>query len=294
MNTIEMYLEDTIVYKKIKRNFGNSNQLMNTTIIALDNFKKNGEMINSLEGTVSWNPKDKLSSVNRAMVMVRKSFFNYIVDMIDAYFHELRKNFHFTVLEKIVSQYDNSNSIRDKANMFSSLFDVDEIYLVFIDLLLSWRNNITHYSSKHDFKKEKSKLAKNCFKNLHSSYSHLDVDLLFDHFNEGEEVKHKELLFFNTIALEYINIIDKKLLASMSINKYISFLIYENTKFINKIGKVKKTRQKNYLIGYLSQFGFTSNLKKKYDISDKRSRYVISKPLIVNLDDVLDKISAMS
>lgn len=291
MNKNKMYLEDTIVYKKNKRNFGNNNQLMNTTIIALDNFKKSETIVNSLEGTISWDPEDKISSVNRAIVMVRKSFFNYIVDMIDAYFHELRINFHFSIPENITNQYDNSSSIRDKLKIFSNLFEVDEIYSVFIDLLITWRNNITHYSAKFDFGKEKSNLAKKYFNRLHSSYSHLDVNLLLEHFSESKEITHKELLFFNTIALEYINIIDKKLLGSMEIDKYLHFLIFKNTEFLDKFEKVNKSRQKNYIIGYLSQFGFTLDLKKKFDTSDKRSRYAVSKPLIVDLEDILYKIS---
>ena len=288
-----MFLEDTPSYSKVKKIYGKSNQYLNTTLIALDHFSKSN-MENTLGDRVFWEPRNKKESIQISKVFIRKMYLSVITDMIDFYLKDIVNSSGYLFDINFHNEFHGAKGVRDRVNLFYKEFpNIQSLMFSFVDFIISWRNQITHSNYEHGILKNSKKELLAHKEDIGKHYSNTNICFMIDNFEKNSDIRHKELLSLNSAAIEFINDVDKEVLKRFDKDKFVKVIMTKvkknKTKFNNLLNQ-DNNRKSNYIIGLLQQYGFKENTKRKYEESDKRSRFKEITPITLVVDEISSHI----
>ncbi|MFZ7131194.1 MAG: hypothetical protein ACOWWR_02435 [Eubacteriales bacterium] len=233
----------TAARKKFKKNFGQSNHFLITSLIALYNLGLEQKEVECPDDfSTSWNPRDLENSKSRTRIFVLKSYLAFAVDGLDLYFTELNRKPEYIKDPRFKTIFDGAGrSVYNKAMGVAVYFKIDSLLTAFIDLLISYRNNLLHYSSENEIKLAHESILKNDEAAIYSKYSGLDINKLLDDYKKGDPPTFKDVASLTRISHEFIESVDKMIIDNLSCN-------YPKEAILSKLRELQGIRQ-NFLSG---------------------------------------------
>ena len=236
-------MKTTAARKKFKKNFGQSNHFLITSLIALYNLRLTDKNIKCPEDfSTTWNPENLENSISRSRKFILKSYLSFAVDGLDLYFTELNRKPKYIENVKFQEIFDGAGqSVFKKAMGVAEYFRTDRLQKAFIDLLICYRNNMLHFFSENEIKKEHYECLTGNEELIHDKYAGLDIHKLLADYLGGSPPTFKDVATLTKISHEFIGSIDMKIIENLS-------AVYSYEAVVLKLKEHKRIRE-NYLAG---------------------------------------------
>lgn len=265
-----MKLRKSYALKKFKEEVGQANHMLITILVGLD-----GIIAHDLEANedfhTSWNPKSKAESVRRSKNYAKKSTLAWVVDCIDMYLRIINREpslISDSSLKKEIDDDTNSRSVYIRLTSLSKYLDINSIEYAMVDLLICWRNRLTHYQAKNNITTAHRNLLIENEATIHKIYCGLNITETLDNFDKSCIPTFKEVTSLVRASLILITHIDETLVNKVNqvvyADKVLLYYFRENkTERLNNIFSKDSTIAEKSIRQILIQKGF-SNI----DISD--------------------------
>ena len=267
-----MILKYSSALKKFKKEAGQANHFLITIMVGLDGIIDHNVDIKK-EFHASWNPKNKIHSVERSKEFAKKSALAWMVDCLDMYLRLINKAPSLiidTSLKNDIDSQENSRSVYKRINIISDFFEIQTINYAFVDLLICWRNRLMHYQAQNDLLKSSLCILDEYKDFINTAYCGLNVDTMIESFHKSEYPKFKEVAAWIRATINFVYEIDKKLIDNISLLNYADMILIEyfsqNEKIrLDKIFSKDQKRIEKSLRQVLLQNGFCDEGKNEID-----------------------------
>lgn len=191
-----------------------------------------------------------------------------MVDCLDMYLRLINRSPSIIFDEIFKNQIDGEGkSVYKKANIVADFCGMnDSIEYAMVDLMISWRNNLTHFDIDNKIRDASRNILLEKKDIIRDAYRHLDVEEMLKSFYSKKILTFKETasLFRSLINFVYssdayfINNLDDVFYADRVLIHYIS----ENPNVrIDNIFSKDKVKKEHSLIEILKQYGFSRDVE---------------------------------
>lgn len=220
------YMKDTPARREFKRHFGQANHYLVTTLVALHHLDQSAVVTAPPELRTSWNPRDKLASVQRSRHLVLQSFIGSAVDSIDMYVSLLYRWPNYIQDETLSSALDGTNrSVLRKAIAVAEHYEVDPITLALVDVLITWRNNLFHELAENDLRPGTAAALLHGQKTIADKYRGLDASNLAAKATRSRVLTFKETASLINAAHHFVQEVDAAVLVRLDIAALCSRIV---------------------------------------------------------------------
>lgn len=245
-----MKLKHTKNLKFFKKEVGQANHFLITLLIGLEQVNENTKESETLNA--SWNPKNKMASVHRSRNFVEKASLVWIVDNIDAYLRKCNEKPKI-LPENLIKKFDtNGRSVYrnfiDCREFFKNELEEKKIECAMVDLIICWRNRLTHYNADNDILPVSKEIFKENRENIFENYRHLNIEDTLVRFYDFKEPTFKEITSMIRACIDLI--------------KYLDFI------FINKLNTKNYTEE--ILKDYFSRIPLENVFSKDVDTKKRK------------------------
>ena len=202
-------MKQTSARKSFKKRFGQSNHYLITTLVGLDGISTNKIKTKPDSFSTSWNPRNASISADRSRNFVLNLFLISAVESIEFYFGILNKDPKPEFPSDLQKIFDSTGrKIYFRAIGMGKFLNVDETLIAFVDLLITWRNNITHAYAKNTLEDKNKNHLINEKDQIYSDYRGLDIVSCIEGAEEGKDVRFKEAASLINATHKFIENVD--------------------------------------------------------------------------------------
>lgn len=257
--------------KQFKLNVGHANHMLVTIMVGLDGIVSKDIEANE-EFHAVWNPKDKATSVDRSKIFAKKASLVWLVDCLDAYLrmtNQAPSMVNDELKQKIDSE-ENSKSVYKRISLICSTYNLRGAEYALIDLLICWRNKLTHYNASNDIEDSSRAILIENYEEIKMNYRGLDIKKTLDSFDNRRDPTFKEVASFVSSSINLIRSIDAILISDLDLRDYADRVIIHYLRE-NKISRLNNLFSKNQdmtvksLRQILFHSGFTAGDKNEID-----------------------------
>lgn len=186
-------MKQTKARKTYKKQFGQQNHFLITSLIGLDYIEKN-DVACPPSFSTSWNPKDKVRSTRRSRDFQLTSFLAFSVDGIDMYISLLNRSPKYIHDDEFCESISTAGrSVYNKVKIISEYLDGDKRYLCLVLLMISLRNNLLHSMAENAVEQVHKKILIENKEWIAENFRGLDIDLLLKKVSENTPPSFKEV-----------------------------------------------------------------------------------------------------
>lgn len=286
-----MELNHSKALKRFKKEMGQANHMLITILVGLDGIVKS-DLELSPEFSTSWNPRSKIASVDRSKLYAKKSSLAWLVDNLDMYFSILMQP---PELIDISSDYALESDYRESErsvyrrlkkistrlgilaisqrrgkdiytfNVTTSDIESNEAVLIgfsMTDLLICWRNRLTHFGGTNDIlpcSRNYLKTQKNRFQ---SEYCGLDIEQTLSSFDMARVPSFKETASLIRATTRFVEELDKLLIHRSGKLNYADRIVVQRLKNLNVLNNLYQEKQdkiERQVRQILQEYGFSPN-----------------------------------
>lgn len=258
-----LIIKQSHALKMFKKEVGQANHMLITIIVGLDGIITHNVEPNN-EFRVSWNPRDKNSSVQRSKLYAKKSVLAWITDCIDMYLRLINQSPTIIQDSELKNQIDsesNSRSVYKRIHIICYHCKITSVNYALADLLICWRNRLTHYQAENDISSDSRNVLESMFDEIKNKYGGLDIHRTLESFSSTSFPTFKEVTAFVKSSINLIHEIDVQLIQKAKLEKYADqiFIKYfqqnQKDRLSNIFSKDQETKAKS-LKQLLLQYGF--------------------------------------
>lgn len=259
-----MKINHSVALKRFKAEIGHANQMLITIMVGLDGIIPYHVEPRD-EFHTSWNPKSKEASVERSKIFAKKATMAWLVDCLDIYLRLINQApalIDNIELKHSIDSADNSRSIYRRIMLMCTHYGIHSTDFAMVDLLICWRNRLTHFQAENDITASSRNILKNSAHEIEKTHCGLNIDETLKSFDAGGFPTFKEVTSFVRASINLISEIDHDLLITTNLTNYADRIIvnyFSNRKDLrlnNIFSKDSKTAKKS-IKQILFQNGFT-------------------------------------
>lgn len=260
-----MDINRSTALKCFKTEIGQANHMLITIMVGLDGIIPY-HVEAQKEFHTSWNPKLKKASVERSKVFAKKATMAWLVDCIDMYLRLINQSpilIETKELKQSIDSMDNSRSVYRRVNIICSHYNIQSIEYALVDLLICWRNRLTHFQAENDIIIQNRLLLQSEAESIKKKHCGLCIDQTLKSFDGGEFPTFKEITSFVRASIRLMSEFDKYLLHDIDLVTYADRIIvkYLNDRKEHRLNNIfskdSRTAEKS-LRQILFQNGFTA------------------------------------
>lgn len=208
--------------KLLKKEVGQVNQQLITIFVGLDGIIPHSLSPNPGLHT-TWNPQSKEASVDRSKLFAKKAVLVWLVDCIDMYLRIVNQAPLLFLPEELkcgVDRDENSRSVYKRINLICDYYNINSVNSAFVDLLIGWRNKVTHFQADNDISPENRLRLLENHAFILTDFCGLDVTKLLEDFDAGNVPTFKEVTSLTRASINFAYELDNVLLCSLNLLEY--------------------------------------------------------------------------
>jgi hypothetical protein len=232
-------VKSTKARKEFKKRFGQSNHFLITSLIGLNEIEKHPNIQKPTEFSTSWQPHDPIRSARRSRDFILDSFLSHAVDGIDMYLSFLNKspkplsNSDFELIFEKAQQ-----SVFKKVLGIQSLFKIDQTITGLVLLLITWRNNLTHYFAENELSSDYETILCQKKDYILANFCSLKIEDVINKAHTGSTLNFKEVASLIKATHKFVELVDGEILKQIDFKEYANDIIDYHFKQ-NKLSKSK-------------------------------------------------------
>lgn len=224
-----MYLNTSFGRKRFKRNLGNANHLIITSLVGLDAVER-GIVVNiPSEMRTTWSPKSPKTSARRARRLVLDMALIRAVDAVDVYIRDSMRQptlIQDTSLRGSIDRADRS-IFKKLVALEDNLQDLDALLCALVAVLVSWRNEGAHMESDDTLSiKQRDTIVSNR-EIIADRFSGLDIDILLSHYDSENPPTFKEVASLINASHHFVQDLEEQLFKKIIPETYLKQLVKE-------------------------------------------------------------------
>lgn len=234
-------MKKTHARRKFKKLLGQANHFLITTLIGLDHIEKTKNIKKPAEFSTSWEPHNTKVSAIRSREFVINSALAWTVDSLDSYLTMIhRKPKIIQDSEFTVAMSKAGRSVYKKAINVGEYFDIDLKLIAMIELLITWRNNLTHNFAENIIREESEQELLDNKQNVKDEYSGLIINDIFKKAYNGKSPSFKECASLISATHKFVEKIDSIIINRLDTNKFAKnvYCLYFNQNYEKRISKI--------------------------------------------------------
>lgn len=275
-------MKKTHARRKFKKLLGQANHFLITSLIGLDYIGKTDDIKKPDEFSTSWEPHNPKISALRSREYILNSSLAWAVDCLDSYFIMIHRkpkmilNNDFTVAMSKAKR-----SVYLKAVSVGKHFSIDYKIIAMIEILITWRNNLTHNFAENKISTESIKVLEENTDYIKENFAGLDIKSVLEKAYNGKSPSFKECASLINATHKFVEYIDEEILKQLdkydyARNVYYLYFQEDTEKRISKLyGKEIDFR-----------FNIIENILKNYGAFDSVDEDIINKLLSLNINDI--------
>lgn len=214
-------MKKTHARRKFKKLLGQANHFLITTLIGLDHIEKNSNITKPVEFSTSWEPHNIKASAYRSREFVLNSALTWTVDSLDSYLTMIHRK-PKVIQDKnfTIAMSKSGRSVYRKATNIGEYFKIELLLISMIELLVTWRNNLTHNFAENTIRPESERELQDNKELIKEKYSGLIIDDIFEKVYQGKSPSFKECASLIQATHKFVEIIDSKIIKQLDINQY--------------------------------------------------------------------------
>jgi len=237
-------------FRKFKAEIGQSNHFLITILIGLDAVKQGASKPEDFR--TSWNPCNVSNSADRSRGYALKAALAWVVDNLDMYLRLANRMPRLYNLEESQEIANTKHSVYRKFNcVIENHPEIEVRNYAYVDLLICWRNNVTHFDAENVLLPTSSSF----FSNLQTSAEidpdisdyHLEVGAMLEKFYKRNCPSFKELATLISKTISFVELLDTLLLQEIDRARYLEdqlrVLFKEDSKNIGVFSRLNTTLQ---------------------------------------------------
>lgn len=221
-------MKHTLARKTFKRQLGQANHFLVTTLVALDCLDKNPQH-QAVGLHAAWSPKSVPHSIQRSRIFVLHSFLGTAVDALDVYFSLLNRKPDF-LQDPGFSQRLQAcgRSVYKKATAFADWVPALNIEAALVEVLITWRNNVMHELADNVISDRSKDTLQQHSGQIASLYHNLDPTNLVKKAESGDDLTFKETASLIAAAHDFVEATDHYVLAELDRPSFYLSLLRES------------------------------------------------------------------
>lgn len=297
---MKLYINHSKALKHFKKVLGNANHFLITALVGLDALQENEDYKISEDFHTSWNPQNKLNSINRTRKFILEMSLSRAVDALEIYIdHSNNAPFLFQSESLKQGIKDNSKSITKKFNFICDEYKIDSKLHALGILLITWRNRIIHSECDNQLEQVYKKIILDNSQWLCDNFRHLDATKLLEHFEKKDGLTFKEATSLIKVTHDIVYFIEGKSLSNIDSSLYFKEIIKEIIKNESKndnqkLKNIAKVWGKNgnnkirAINGKLSSYGLS---EQKSDSGVEIDEFLVSEVYKTSPKELLENYS---
>ncbi|MCF8020974.1 MAG: hypothetical protein K9L62_16465 [Vallitaleaceae bacterium] len=267
-----MNIERTRNLKLFKNEMGQANHFLITILVGLDGIKF-GDVDIRDEFSTSWNPKSREQSVDRSRLFAIKSTLAWLVDNLDMYFTLTNQKPSVLQTKAYKDEIDGcGRSVYKKYLVYTRVLGIDTIEACFIDLLICWRNRLTHFNAENTMIPENRQKLLEESDHIESAFNGLLIKETLERFDNFGAPTFKEITSLIKASLNYIYLLDKYLIKCLNKTLFMNSILLNY--FLGSDNKVKRLNnvysktdkvKRNTIENLLHYYGFNNEVDEEVD-----------------------------
>lgn len=238
-----MEINHSIALKHFKKEIGQANHMLITIMVGLD-----GIVPYNIEAKdefhTSWNPKSKKRSVDRSKVFAKKAALVWLVDCLDMYLHLINQSPILIDNENLKNDLDddkNSRSVYRRVELMSTHYNIQSTDFALVDLLICWRNRLTHFRAENDITEQSKRILQNNSDEIMRTHCGLCIEQTLASFNKHNSPSFKEVTSFVRASINWVSEVDKKILHDIDWVSYSDRIIVT---YLNDVKNCKTEKER--------------------------------------------------
>ncbi len=214
-------MKSTKARRLFKRRFGQANHFLITSLIGLHEVENNPNIKKPEEFSTSWEPHDVFRSARRSREFLLDSFLSHAVDGIDLYLTYLNKSPKPIAHKDFELIFEKANrSVYNKVLGIQEYFNADKTLTGLVLLLITWRNNLTHYFAENEILGEYEIHLKNKEEEIKSQFCGLEIQQLIPKAHSGKSLTFKEVASLINATNLYVQRIDEIVISKIDFEDF--------------------------------------------------------------------------
>ena len=212
-----MKINKSYALKKFKKEIGQANHFLITILIGLDGVKS-GKVVKNDEFDAAWNPRDIIASASRSRIYTIKASLAWVVDCLDMYLRLCNRKPRL-LSEELSNKFNGTgHRVYEKYKLVSDEYEVSDIDKAVVDLMICWRNRMTHFDAGNDISNEsRNILIVSINEDETIKKIHLDSNKMINSFDQNECPTFKEMAFMISRTISFVESIDKILIDRVNV-----------------------------------------------------------------------------
>lgn len=255
-----MKINKSYALKKFKKEIGQANHFLITILIGLDGVKS-GKVVKNDEFDAAWNPRDIIASASRSRIYTIKASLAWVVDCLDMYLRLCNRKPRL-LSEELSNKFDGTgHRVYEKYKLVSDEYEVSDIDIAVVDLMICWRNKMTHFDADNDISNEsRNILAASINEDETVKKIHLDSNQMINSFDQNECPTFKEMAFMISRTISFVESIDKILIDRVNVLTFLNDVLCNefknNPHIFHSIFSTTGDRRRKRLIQFIKNYGF--------------------------------------
>lgn len=262
-----MEMNNSINYKKFKKQIGQVNHFLITIIVGLDALQDNNKLTIRDDFSTSWNPENRDNSINRSREFARKAALSWVVDCLDSYLQNCNREPKLITDTDLIKEFDKAGlSVRNKYKEIIKFLDKkDSVLSAFADLAISWRNILIHSNANSSIDDSTRNILLKNTELIRKKFCNLDIKIMLDNFDKKGTPTFKEVTSLIKATIDFVNEVDQALIYNMDSDKYLNavfnhFLDLQNNRglFMAQLHNCSSEKQIHKVESIMKQFSILS------------------------------------
>ncbi len=214
--------------REFKSLFGQANHFIITALVGLHYIEKGDIKTAPPELHTSWTPKDPKQSAARSRNFILNNALSSAVDALDVYLTLLWRDPKWIDGADVENVYSKAGrSVHAKALGLSHIFGTPAIERAMIEVIITWRNNVTHELAENKLSAESQEVLANERVQIQAKYCGLDASTLSQKANNGSEFTFKEAASLIRATQDFVEALDSIVLKRLRVVEF-GFSYIEN------------------------------------------------------------------
>lgn len=255
-----MKINKSYALKKFKKEIGQANHFLITILIGLDGVKS-GKVVKNDEFDAAWNPRDIIASASRSRIYTIKASLAWVVDCLDMYLRLCNRKPRL-LSEELSNKFNGTgHRVYEKYKLVSDEYEVSDIDIAVVDLMICWRNRMTHFDADNDISNEsRNILIASINEDESIKKIHLDCNQMINSFDQSECPTFKEMAFMISRTISFVESIDKILIDRVNVLTFLNDVLCNefknNPHIFHSIFSTIGNRRRKRLIQFIKNYGF--------------------------------------
>lgn len=248
------FMKHTLARKAFKRQLGQANHYLVTTLVALDCLDVNPNH-KAVGLHAAWSPRNVGISVQRSRIFAMHSFLGTSVDALDVYFSLLNRKPDF-LQDKEFSEKVQAceRSVYKKATTFANWVPKIEVEAALVETLITWRNNTMHELGDNKIMQHSKDIIQGEAEKISDNYCNLDPTNLCKKAESGADLTFKETASLIRAAHKFVETTDTYILQKLDKSALFAGVLREqlennsdNLGFRTRLFDVKSKRWSSFI-----------------------------------------------